>query len=77
MNKLKFTLAGALLLTAGVGNAAQFTLQTVTAFPNDVFTQLLGINNSSVIAGYKGAGQTPANLVSAPNKGVVFVPPEL
>src|SRR5260370_11098390 len=31
-----------------------YTFQTIN-FPNDTFTQLLGINNSDVIAGYHGA----------------------
>lgn len=41
------------------------------AFPNDVFTQLLGINNNKVIAGYHGDGQTP----QTPNKGFTLVLP--
>jgi probable HAF family extracellular repeat protein len=37
-------------------------------FPGDTFTQLLGINNNNVIAGYHGSGLDPAN----PNKGFTY-----
>lgn len=67
--------AVAVCLFTPAAHAANITLQTVVAFPNNVFTQLLGINNSEVIAGYMGVGQTPMTLGSAPNKGLVFTPP--
>ncbi len=36
------------------GTTTTYTFQTIN-FPGDTFTQLLGINNSDVIAGYHGA----------------------
>jgi hypothetical protein len=40
-------------------------------YPNDNFTQLLGVNNATTIAGYHGSGQTLQN----PNQGFVLTPP--
>jgi hypothetical protein len=50
---------------SALANAAGFSFRTVI-FPNDTFTQLLGINDFDVIAGYHGA---------TINKGFVFTPP--
>jgi probable HAF family extracellular repeat protein len=44
---------------------------TEVNYPDDTFTQLLGINNSGVIAGYHGSGLDPAN----PNKGFTLTLP--
>ena len=47
----------------------RFTFQTII-FPGDTFTQLLGINDFEVIAGYHGSG-----AAGHPNKGFVFTFP--
>jgi len=49
-----------------------YSFQTVN-YPNDTFTQLLGINNKGVIAGYHGADTSAAN----PNKGFTLVLPNI
>jgi hypothetical protein len=41
---------------------------TEVNYPGDTFTQLLGINNNSIVAGYHGSGLDPAN----PNKGFTY-----
>jgi hypothetical protein len=50
--------------------AAVYTFEDIN-FPNDNFTQLLGVNNATTIAGYHGAGTTPQN----PNQGFTVTPP--
>jgi hypothetical protein len=50
---------------SALASAAGFSFTTVI-FPGDTFTQLLGINDFDVIAGYHGA---------TVNKGFVFTPP--
>ena len=47
-------LAGAVLLCMSTAFAQTYTFQTIN-YPGDTFTQLLGINNHNVIAGYHGA----------------------
>jgi hypothetical protein len=47
-----------------------YTFQ-VANVQTDTFTQLLGINNAGIIAGYHGAGTTPQN----PNKGFTLTLP--
>jgi uncharacterized membrane protein len=54
-----------LAATAGGYNFEQIN------YPGDNFTQLLGVNNATLIAGYHGSGATPAN----PNQGLVVTPP--
>jgi uncharacterized membrane protein len=49
--------------------AMPYTFQTVN-FPGDTFTQLLGVNNSGVIAGYHGSG-----AAGHPNQGFTLVLP--
>jgi hypothetical protein len=71
---LSFGLAGLLCLPMSVlaQDAAPdttFTFQTVN-FPGAGFTQLLGINNTSEIAGYKGSG-APGH----PNRGFTLTLP--
>jgi len=49
--QLSAALAFALLLSTAMWGQAAYTFQTVN-YPGDTFTQLLGINNSQLIAGY-------------------------
>jgi hypothetical protein len=73
-------LAASMLGAGSVVNAAPTAAATTYAFtpvqsPNDpTFTQLLGINNANVIAGYSGSGQT-VNGVLHPNKGFTLTLP--
>jgi hypothetical protein len=73
-------LAASMLGAGSVVNAAPTAAATTYAFtpisnPNDpTFTQLLGINNANVIAGYDGSGQT-VNGVLHPNKGFTLTLP--
>jgi hypothetical protein len=70
---LGFALVASLSMLAQDATTATttYSFETVT-YPNDTFTQLLGINNSEVIAGYHGAATTPEN----PNKGFTLVLPK-
>ena len=55
--KLKYSLLTLILAVAGCISSAlaqDYTFQTVD-YPDDTFTQLLGINNEGIIAGYHGA----------------------
>src|SRR5215469_2926048 len=55
LNRLALTLGMAALLCASSAFAqVTYSFKTVN-YPNDTFTQLLGINNSGDIAGYHGA----------------------
>ena len=49
--------------------AASYTFQTVN-FPSDTFTQVLGVNDAGVIAGYHGSG-----AAGNPNQGFTLVLP--
>ncbi len=62
------TAFGALaLLTAGGVQGASFTVQNVQ-FPTDLgFTQLLGINNAGVIAGFHGKATAQGFTLTLPN----------
>jgi hypothetical protein len=51
MPRFTLMLAIAVLLALAVSANAQYTFQSVS-FPDDTFTQLLGVNNHGVIAGY-------------------------
>ena len=51
---LTLSLAGAVLLCMSTAVAQTYTFRTIN-YPGDTFTQLLGINNHNVIAGYHGA----------------------
>jgi probable HAF family extracellular repeat protein len=55
---------------AATDPSTTYTFQTVN-YPGDNFTQLLGVNDSKVIAGYHGSGQT-----GHPNKGFVLTLPK-
>ena len=46
--------AAACAALPALAEAASYNVQTVS-FPGDTFTQLLGINDQSVIVGYHGA----------------------
>jgi len=65
MKKLTLSLGLAALVCLPMSAMAQvtYTFQTVN-FSTDIFTQLLGINNFGVIAGYHGSG-----LTGHPNQG--------
>src|SRR6516225_8619262 len=52
-NIIWLALSAGLLLIPGVARAQQYSFQNI-AFPGDTFTQLLGINDANVIAGYHG-----------------------
>ncbi len=51
--------------------AARYSFQTIASPHDKTFTQLLGINDHQVIAGYYGNGMTP----QTPNKGVTLALP--
>jgi hypothetical protein len=55
---------------SGLANAVTYTFNTVV-FSGDTFTQLLGINDFGVIAGYHGSGAT-----GHPNVGFTFTFPD-
>ncbi len=57
----------ALMALPAWAGAIDYNFQTIV-YPNDTFTQLLGINDSGVIAGYHGAGTNANN----PNKGFTY-----
>jgi hypothetical protein len=68
MKRLGLSVGLAVLLCGAISalaSAAGFSFTTVI-FPGDTFTQLLGINDFDLIAGYHGA---------TVNKGFVFTPP--
>jgi probable HAF family extracellular repeat protein len=70
MKRFAFNIGVAALLTGAWAHAGTFSFETVN-FPEDTFTQLLGINDASVIAGYHGSGAT-----GHPNKGFVLTLPK-
>jgi probable HAF family extracellular repeat protein len=53
LSKIWIALAVGFLLIPGVARAQQYVFENI-AFPGDTFTQLLGINDADVIAGYHG-----------------------
>lgn len=61
LKNLALSLGVAVLLCTSAA-FAQYNYQTIN-YPDDTFTQLLGINNSNYIAGYHGA---------SPNKGFTY-----
>ena len=65
MKRLAFTLTFALLLCTS-GWAQSYTFQTVN-YPGDTFTQLLGVNNSMVIAGYHNFNQNSGFTLRLPS----------
>ena len=73
--KLKFAVAVMLGLVASVCFAGTTSDDTTFSFTTinvktDTFTQLLGVNNSGVIAGYHGSG-----AAGHPNQGFTLIPP--
>ena len=66
--QLTFTLAFALLLCSSAFAQQSYTFRTVVfGDPNVSFTQLLGINNSDVIAGYHNFQQNQGFTLVLPN----------
>ncbi len=65
-------LVGWLLLSAPGDACAGLNFQTIDNNNDPTFNQLLGINNTGMIAGYFGSG-TPAT--THPNKGYTILPP--
>src|SRR5271166_1738975 len=61
-------LAVGFLLIPGAARAQEYVFQNI-AVPNDTFTQLLGINDADVIAGYHGDG------IINPNRGFTLTLP--
>ena len=53
LSKIWLALAVGFLLIPGVARAQQYVFEDIS-FPGDTFTQLLGINDADVIAGYHG-----------------------
>lgn len=74
MKKLALILGLAALVCAAAPALSQagtmYNFTTVN-FPGDTFTQLLGINNSSVIAGYHGATINEGFTLTLPNNYVL------
>jgi hypothetical protein len=66
LTKLWLGLVVGLLLIPGVTRAQQYVFENV-AFPGDTFTQLLGINDADVIAGYHGQAINEGFTLTLPN----------
>src|SRR5262249_4273521 len=68
-SSLRFALAALLCgpLSAVAMNPPTFSFETVV-FPNDTFTQLLGINSDRQIAGYHGMDVNKGFLLTLPNQ---------
>src|SRR5258708_7040655 len=54
LKSLALTLGVAVLFCVSAAFAQTYNFQTIN-YPGDTFTQLLGVNNSNIIAGYHGA----------------------
>jgi hypothetical protein len=67
--QLSFVLAAALLFCASLSAQTSYNFQTVN-YPNDTFTQLLGINNSMLIAGYHNAAENSGFTLTLPSQFV-------
>ena len=65
MKRFAITLTFALLLCTSMWGQAAYSFQTVN-YPNDNFTQLLGINNSLLIAGYHNFDQNSGFTLHLP-----------
>jgi hypothetical protein len=68
MNRKSLSLSLGLALLACLPLSAQTYSFKEVNYPGDTFTQLLGINNSNIVAGYHGAATSAAN----PNKGFTY-----
>jgi len=68
LSKIWLALAVGFLLIPGVARAQQYVFEDIS-FPGDTFTQLLGINDADVIAGYHGQAinQGFTLVLGAPN----------
>lgn len=68
LSKIWLALAVGFLLIPGVARAQQYVFEDIS-FPGDTFTQLLGINDADVIAGYHGQtiNQGFTLVLGAPN----------
>jgi probable HAF family extracellular repeat protein len=69
LNTLSITwlaLAVGLLLIPGVARAQQYVFENISV-PNDTFTQLLGINDADVIAGYHNQNVNQGFTLNLPN----------
>jgi hypothetical protein len=67
MKRIVCSLLFALSLCPSMWAQTSYTFQTVN-YPNDTFTQLLGINNSLTIAGYHNADQNSGFTLQLPNQ---------
>jgi hypothetical protein len=65
MKRFAITLTFALLLCTSMWGQAAYSFQTVN-YPNDNFTQLLGVNNSLLIAGYHNANENSGLTLRLP-----------
>ena len=65
MKRFAITFVFALLLCTSMWGQAAYSFHTVN-YPNDNFTQLLGINNSLLIAGYHNSAQNSGFTLKLP-----------
>jgi probable HAF family extracellular repeat protein len=66
LSKIWLALAVGFLLFPGVARAQQYVFEDIS-FPGDTFTQLLGINDADVIAGYHNAATFQGFTLILPN----------
>jgi len=66
LSKIWLALAVGFLLIPGVARAQQYVFENI-AFPGDTFTQLLGINDADVIAGYHNNTVNQGFTLNLPN----------
>jgi probable HAF family extracellular repeat protein len=65
MKRFELALAGALLFSTALWGQGSYTF-VIANYPNDTFTQLLGINNSLRIAGYHNVNQNSGFTLRLP-----------
>jgi len=66
LSKIWLALAAGFLLIPSVARAQQYVFENI-AFPNDTFTQLLGINDADVIVGYHNQAVNQGFTLNLPN----------
>ena len=66
LSKIWLALAVGFLLIPGVARAQQYVFENI-AFPGDTFTQLLGINDADVIAGYHNQAANQGFTLTLPD----------
>jgi len=66
MNRIALTIAMAVLLCSSMFAQTTYSFQDIN-YPGDTFTQLLGINDNNVIAGYHGANINQGFTLVLPN----------